>query len=237
MIRTETTQSFGAAAADFVCPRLSDDAAIALPTGATPRPLYAELARRAGLGLGRLGRAHFYNLDEYCGLAREHPRSFAAFLENAFIVPAGLDPARVHLIDGAARDREAECERYEGSLAEHGGIGLCLLGVGENGHVAFNEPGTPWNRRTHVAALSRSTRQRLEAQGWEQGSIPTHGITLGIDNILEAREVLLLVAGPGKQAALAALYRGVEDIAWPVTCLLRHRQVTVIELCAPGALP
>jgi glucosamine-6-phosphate deaminase len=239
LIRAPTAEAFAKDAADVLSGHLRErpDAVVALPTGATPLGLYAELVRRAGFAPSCLAAARLLNLDEYCGLERTDPRSFAAFLRQHLLEPLRLDPAQVHLIDGAAVDAAAECARYERELDALGGIDVCVLGLGLNGHLGFNEPGTPWNRRTHVAALARSTTERLRRQGWAEGDLPSNGITLGIGNILEARHVLLLIAGENKRAAAAALYRRVEDLAWPVTCLLRHARLTVIELAAPAAPP
>jgi glucosamine-6-phosphate deaminase len=158
-------------------------------------------------------------------------------LRRHLIGPLHIADDRVNLLNGAAADLDAECGRYERAIAARGGLDLCVLGLGENGHIAFNEPGTPFGTRTHVAPLAPATRARLTQRGWEAGAVPTHGITLGIRNVLEARQVLLLIAGSGKEAAAAALHLGIEDESWPVTCLLPHPHVTVIELCAPARLP
>jgi glucosamine-6-phosphate deaminase len=239
VIRTATQSAFAGQAADLVVEQLRRKPAsvVALPTGATPLPLYEELVRRARAGAASLAAAQLLNLDEYAGLARSAPRSFAAFLDRHLFEPLALERSRLHLIDGAAANWSAECGRYERSIAACGGIDLCILGLGENGHIAFNEPGTPWDARTHVAELSPSTRARIEAQGWDAGELPSHALTLGIANVLEARRALLLIAGRGKQAASAALHRGKEDLAWPVTALTRHADLTVIEWCAPAASP
>jgi glucosamine-6-phosphate deaminase len=237
VIRVATKSALGEEAAALVIEQLGRNPAsvIALPTGATPLPLYEELVHRARAGATSLASARLFNLDEYAGLAQRAPRSFAAFLDRHLFEPLALPRSRVHLIDGAAPDRAGECLRYEREIALCGGIDLCILGVGENGHIAFNEPGTAWDARTHVAELSPSTRARIETQGWEAGEVPSHGLTLGIANVLEAERVLLLIAGRGKEGATAALYRGKEDPEWPVTALLRHAEVTVIELCVPAA--
>ncbi len=110
------------------------------------------------------------------------------------------------------------------TIASLGGLDFCVLGVGENGHIAFNEPESAWNVRTRVVDLSASTRARIEADASGPRPVPTHGLTLGIQNVLEARQVLLLISGPRKLAAKAAFVRGVLDPAWPATCLLRHPQ-------------
>lgn len=175
-----------------------------------------------------LSEARIFNLDEYRGLPRADPHSFAAYLHQRLIDPLRLAPAQVRLLRGDAVDLAAECRDYDAALAACGGLDLGVLGLGTNGHIAFNEPGSSWDERTHVVQLSQSTNP------WP---MPREGITLGIRSLLDARQILLLIAGAGKQAAKAALYRGVEDREWPVTSLLRHPSLTVIELCEAGSSP
>jgi glucosamine-6-phosphate deaminase len=234
-----SAQAFAKEAADHIGEVLGQNprAALALPSGSTPLGLYAEIARRARTGALHLEEARIFNLDEYCGVAAEDPRSFAQYFRRHLAGPLGLLEDQLDLLNGAAADAGAECARYERALAASAGLDLCVLGLGANGHIAFNEPGTSFELRTHVASLAKDTRARLEAGGWEKPRIPTHGLTLGIRNVLEARGVLLLIAGRGKAAAAASLYRGVVDPAWPVTCLLRHPNVTVIDAGGPAAPP
>jgi len=235
VVRARTPDELAAGAARVVAAvfRENPRSVLALPTGKTPLGLYAELARRSRLGALDLKEARILNLDEYCGLPAADCSSFAAELHRHLIEPLGLGAGRVRLLDGAAADLEAECRSYERAIAACGGIDLCVLGVGVNGHIAFNEPGADWSLRTHVAELALSTRAAFEAERPGR-PVPTHGLTLGIQNILEARRVLLLIASPDKQAAAAALHRGVADTVWPVTCLTTHPDTTVIELYAPS---
>ncbi len=138
------------------------------------------------------------------------------------------------MLRGDAVDPAAECRDYDAALRAADGIDLCILGLGGNGHIAFNEPGAAWDTHTHVVELSAATRARHAAEtggGWR---VPTHGITLGIASILAARRCLLLIAGAHKAAARASLFGGREDPQWPVTSLLRARDLTVIELCEPA---
>lgn len=236
VVRSRTTTEFARDAADVIAGRLHDAPAsvLALPTGSTPVGLYAELVARSRRGAYPLAQARVFNLDEFCGVSPDDPSSYAAFLRRHLIDPLALAASQVRLLKGDAADFDQECLDYERAIAAAGGIDLCVLGLGANGHIAFNEPGSSWRERTHVAELAHSTRSRLEAQPSGPRPVPTHGITLGIQNVLEAREALLLVAGSDKQQAMAAVLRGVEDEAWPVTCLLRHRNLTVIELCDPA---
>lgn len=238
VIEAATSSAFSDAAADWVCDHLSAAPAsvLALPTGNTPLGLYAELTARSRAGAVRLDRARIFNLDEYCGLGPADPHSFASYLQRHLISPLELPPAQIRLLRGDAADIALECRAYDAALAECGGIDLCVLGLGANGHVAFNEPGTPWDLRTHVADLSDSTRaaQRRPApphQAPDDWKVPDRGVTMGIATLQESRHILLLIAGASKAAAAAALYRGVPSIDWPVTSLAAHPSLTVIQLC------
>ncbi len=239
IIRADTAEAFACAAADLLARQLREDprSVLALPTGNTPLGLYAELISRSRAGLLSLADARIFNLDEYCGVSRADPHSYAAYLHEHLITPLALLPDRVRLLRGDAADMQAECRAYDAALAERGGIDMCLLGLGANGHIAFNEPGSPWDRRTHVVDLSHSLRAAHERQAGSPWRIPAQGVTLGIGTLLEARQVLLLIAGAHKRAARDALFRGVADLDWPVTSLLRHPSVTIIELCAPADRP
>jgi len=239
LIRPVHAQAFAAAAADRVAEVLLQrpHAVLALPTGRTPLGLYAELVRRSRAGSLGLHQARIFNLDEFCTVPAEDPHSYAAFLERELIRPAGVHAERVRLLRGDAADLPAECRSYDAALAACGGIDLCVLGLGANGHIAFNEPGTAWDLRTHVVRLTERTRAAQQPltptarPGAELWRCPTHGITLGIRTLLESRKILLLIAGEDKEAARDALHRGRPDPAWPVTSLIGHPDCTVIELC------
>jgi glucosamine-6-phosphate deaminase len=236
VIRVHTAAEFSQAAAERVAAQLKSKprSVLALPTGSTPLGLYAELVRRSRAGFTSLAEARIFDLDEYRGLASSDPSSFAAFIRARLTVPLVLAEDHVRLLRGDAPDPAAECADYEKRIADLGGIDLCILGLGQNGHIAFNEPGSAWDTRTRVVELSASTRARIEANaGWGRPA-PTHGLTLGVKNVLEARQTLLLIAGRDKLAAKAALLRGVQDPAWPATSLLRHPNATIIELSEPA---
>jgi glucosamine-6-phosphate deaminase len=235
-MHVHTAAEFAQAAADVVTTQLQSKprSVLALPTGSTPLGLYAELVRRSRAGFASLAEARIFDLDEYCGLPSSDPASFAAFIRARLIVPLMLAEDHVRLLRGDAPDAAAECADYEQAIANIGGIDLCVLGLGQNGHVAFNEPGAAWDSRARVVELSASTRARFAAHAPGPRPAPTHGLTLGIKNVLEARHALLLIAGPDKLAAKAALVRGVQDPAWPATSLLRHPNATVIELSEPA---
>lgn len=239
VIRAHGPREFARAAADFAACQMTENphSTLALPTGRTPVDFYAELVRRSRAGELDLRHAHLFNLDEYCSLPHHDPHSYAAFLYRHLIAPLELPQSQVRLLRGDAADLEAECRDYDAALDACGGIDLCVLGLGANGHIAFNEPGSAWDRRTHIVHLSEAIRAEHQRQARCAWKIPSRGITIGIQDVLAARQVLLLIRGARKRAAVAALHRGVANVNWPVTCLLAHRSVTVIELCAPEESP
>jgi glucosamine-6-phosphate deaminase len=221
---------FSHAAADHVAALLKrkPDAVMALPTGQTPLGLYAELVARAGSKRLSFAQSRFFNLDDYLGLSAGHPLSYARFLREHFLDPAGVPREHVRLLQGDAVAIEAECGAYEAEIAAAGGLDLAILGLGTNGHIGFNEPGSDWTARTHRVSLSRETRDTHVAQTHGRFVIPEYGITVGIATILAAREILLMVSGSAKAGALAAFRRGIPDPKWPVTALLGYPNLTVL---------
>ncbi len=236
VVNTATPRAFACAAADWVSDRLHDKprSVLALPTGSTPLGLYSELIARSRAATLSLAAVRIFNLDEYCGLPPSDPHSYAAFLNQHLIAPLGLAAGQARLLQGDAADMEAECGAYDAALSDCGGIDLCILGLGVNGHVAFNEPGSPWDLRTHVVHLSHATRAAHERHSRTPWAIPALGVTMGIKTLLESRHILLLIAGTHKESARAAVYAGVADINWPVTSVLGHPSLTIIELCEPA---
>lgn len=221
---------FSRAAADHVAALIArkPDAAIALPTGHTPLGLYAEWVARVAAGRLSVKRARFFNLDDYIAVDAAHPLSYARFLRENFLTPAGVPEEHIRLLRGDAADLTAECRDYEAAIAACGGLDLAILGLGTNGHIGFNEPGSDWSAPTQVVTLSQETRATHVAQTESKFAIPESGITVGISTIVAAREILLLVAGGAKAKALAAFKRGIPDPMWPVTALLTHPHLTVL---------
>ncbi len=221
---------FSRAAANHVAALLGrkPKAVIALPTGQTPLGMYAELVARAAAGRLSAAQACFFNLDDYLGLSADHPLSYARFLREHFLMPAGVTKKHIRLLRGDAVGIEAECRDYEAAIAAAGGLDLAILGLGANGHIGFNEPGSDWSAQTHVVSLSQETRATHVAQTQGKFAIPEYGITVGISTIVAAREILLLAAGGAKARALAAFRSGIPDPKWPVTALLTHPNLTVL---------
>src|SRR5262249_44970704 len=157
-----------------------------------------------------------FNLDEYVGPSREYYH----FMKRNLFDHIDIDPANAHIPDGAAPDLDAECARYERAIAATGGLRPTFLRLGGHGHLAFNEPGTPFASRTHVVPLSEHTRAA-------NATPATHAITMGIGTILESREIVLL-AGANKRAAIERLRGGEVSEDFPTSALWWHRNVHVI---------
>jgi glucosamine-6-phosphate deaminase len=196
---------------------------LALPTGRTPVPFYLELARRDEAGRLDLRRARAFNLDELV-LPREDPRSFHAFMTQHAWVHIGLRRDLCDIPDGSAPDLEAECRRYEQAIAAAGGIDLAVLGVGMDGHVAYNMPG-PVTLATHVVRLPDGLAASL---GLPPASWPLRALTMGLGTLRAARSVLVLATGESKASAVRALVHGPEDPEWPCSFLGRHPDLHVL---------
>ena len=210
-------------------------AALALPTGSTPRAIYAELVRQhrdEGLSFAQ---AAAFNLDEYVGIPPDHPGSFRRALREALYRHVDLPPARAHAPDGQAADLPAACARYEAEIAAAGGIDLALLGLGTDGHIAFNEPTSSFGSRTRLKTLAEETRAANQpAFGAEP--VPHHALTVGIATILEARRCLLVAFGAAKAPAVARMVEGPLTALVPASALQLHPHATVIvdEQAADG---
>ncbi len=199
---------------------------IALPTGRTPMGLYRELIAAYHDGWVDFCNVIFFNLDEYYEIPPDHAQSFTRFMETHFLRHVAV---REHNIPNSlASDHKAECDRYEGRIAERGGIDLAVLGLGQNGHIGFNEPGTPFGSATHLARLSLETRQReAELFGSLEG-VPQYAITMGIRTIMNARRILLLVNGVEKAEIVRESLFGAVSRSVPASILQLHPDVTVV---------
>ncbi len=214
---------------------------LGLATGVTMEPLYAALARRVAALTDpqrRLLRQSWcsFNLDEYVGLGPEDPASFTATMARLLRLPLGLDPGGVHCPDGLAPDPEAEAQRYRLSLAAAGGLGLQVLGLGLNGHVGFNEPPCGPEASTRLIALTEATR-RQNAAGFDgqAAAVPAQAITLGLAEILSARQLVLLVTGEAKAGILARALVQPPTPDVPASWLQRHPDLLVLADPAAAA--
>ena len=222
-------EAMSAAAADVVASKLREEpgAVFMIPTGTTPLGMYRRLvAMHEGEGLS-FARATFFNLDEYLGLPPDHPASYHVYMQENFYGLVDVDPERVHVPDGFAPDPEAECGRYERAIRSAGGVDLCVLGIGRNGHIGFNEPGASFDSRTRVVELAETTR-RVNATDFEGERAPERAISVGMRTISDSRQILLLASGANKARAVAAAVGGEVSEDVPASALRRHPNVSFL---------
>ncbi|SFS81010.1 glucosamine-6-phosphate deaminase [Marininema halotolerans] len=201
---------------------------LGLATGATPRGMYQMLvASHQEKGVS-FRNVQTVNLDEYVGLERHHPSSYHTYMAMHFFRWIDIDRSHTHLPNGKAEDLTLECFRYEDLIHHMGGVDLQVLGLGRNGHIGFNEPGTSFHARTHVVELARSTRRANARYFAREDEVPSRAITMGIATILESREIVLLASGSGKSEAITRLLEGKIQHQFPATALLEHPKVTMI---------
>lgn len=204
-------------------PRLN----LGLATGSTPTGVYKRLIQDHEENKTSYKQINTFNLDEYIGISKKDPNSYHYFMcENLFDhIDIPLD--HTHIPDGAAKDLDEECRRYEMFIQEHGGIDLQILGIGQNGHIGFNEPGTSFSSRTHIINLAESTRKANSRFFESLEDVPTQAITMGIASIMESKEIFLFVSGASKAEALARLMNGEVSEQFPASILKNHQNVTI----------
>ncbi|MET3926786.1 glucosamine-6-phosphate deaminase [Devosia sp. 2618] len=200
---------------------------LGLATGNTFRAIYADLVALYEKGGFSLAQAKAFNLDEYVGLAADHPASFATYMKQHLFNHVDFAPGAARLPEVAGGDIAAACAAYEQAIATAGGIDLQLLGIGRNGHIGFNEPGSPFDSRTREVALTAST-QSANAVDFPPGeAVPPTAATMGIGSILDAREIVLVVTGAHKAEALHRAFHADPSIDCPASALHRHHNVHV----------
>ncbi|MFO0984045.1 MAG: glucosamine-6-phosphate deaminase [Planctomycetota bacterium] len=217
--------------------RRKPHAVLALPTGNTPLPLYRELIRRHREERLDFARVTTFNLDEYIGLPASHPGSFHHYMDQVLFQHVNLDPSRRHLPDGMSRDVDATCQAYEERIRSAGGLDLVILGIGTDGHIAFNEPGSSLGSRTRSKTLTARTRADNVAAFGALDRVPKQVITMGIQTIMEARQVLLLAFGARKAEIIARAVEGPITALVPASILQFHpAAVTVLDDAAAARL-
>lgn len=200
------------------------DAVLGLATGRSMVGVYRRCVAAFRGGAVSFARMTSFNLDEYCDLRAGHEASFRAYMQRELFDHVDADPARTHLPEGSAEGARA----YEDAIAAAGGIGLQLLGVGRNGHIGFNEPGSPPDSRTRIVTLSPDTRAANKGDFPPGESVPERAVTMGLATILSARSIVLLATGAAKAEALAAALHGPVTTSVPASFLRHHPDVSVI---------
>lgn len=233
VVIVETPETLAVAAADLVASvvRARPDAVIGLPSGETPLGLYRELARRVqGRELDLSGVTAFA-VDEFYGVPAGSPGTNAAYFASHLAFPLRA----LHVPRSDAPDPDGECARFSALLRELGPPDLTVLGIGTNGHIAFNEPGAAFDSRVRLVSLTEESRRAHADAFGRIDRVPRAGLTIGIADILEARRVMLLASGSAKAAILARALRGPETPDVPASALRRHPALTVIADRAAAA--
>ena len=208
--------------------RKKPDSVIGFATGGTPLGLYERLIRNHkehGLDFSKVTT---FNLDEYVGLSPDHDQSYHYFMWTNLFYHVNVDPSRVHIPQGMADDIDGFCEWYEHKIEQAGGIDLQILGIGGNGHIAFNEPGSSLGSRTRIKTLTEKTINDNSRFFDDPEQVPRYAITMGIGTIMDARNLLLLGSGEGKANAIKATLEGPITAMVPATIVQLHRQASVL---------
>ncbi|MCV2394953.1 glucosamine-6-phosphate deaminase [Actinotalea sp. M2MS4P-6] len=239
LVELAGSQDVAVAAADRIVAAVGGvpHAVLGVATGSSPLATYRELGRRAESGVD-LGGLHVVQLDEYVGLAAGHPERYGAVVRRELADRIALPHERVHVPDVDASDLDGACAAYEALIRDLGGVDLQILGLGSDGHVAFNMPGSSPASRTRVTALSdRTVQDNARFFGGRTDLVPRAAVTQGLATIHEARSLLMLVTGESKAAALRALLEGPAGPQAPGTALLDHPDLTILaDRAALGAL-
>ena len=201
---------------------------LGLATGSTPLGTYQELIQMHKEGILDFSRIITFNLDEYLGLSANHPQSYHYYMKKNLFGEININPENIHIPDGTAKDVKALCRDYEKAIQETGGIDLQILGIGSDGHIGFNEPGTSLDSRTHVAKLAESTIRDNSRFFEKKEDVPESAITMGVQTIFEAKKIILLASGENKATAVAKALEGPITSQITASILQRHPNIIVI---------
>lgn len=202
---------------------------LGLPTGGTPLSTYKRLIELYNNGEVSFKHVVTFNMDEYIGLPSDHPESYRSFMFNNFFNHVDIQEKNINLLNGNTDDHEAECKRYEDKIRSYGKINLFMGGVGNDGHIAFNEPASSLSSRTRIKTLTEDTRianSRFFDNDITQ--VPKFALTIGVGTLLDAEEVMLLITGHNKALALEAAVEGSVNHLWTVSALQLHAKSVIV---------
>ncbi|MGG2945150.1 glucosamine-6-phosphate deaminase [Bacillus safensis] len=238
IIEFESKDQLGKEAAAIIARTMTakPDAVLGLATGGTPIETYKELIQLHQANQLSFKQTKTINLDEYAGLDPEHENSYMTYMKRHLFDHIDIPDDQYFLPNGNAAHLEKECLRYDQLIEAVGGIDLQLLGIGQNGHIGFNEPGTPFNSKTHVVQLDENTRQANARYFSSIDEVPTHAITMGIASILSSKKILLLASGKSKAKVIQYLEQAEIHPDFPASALKLHEDVTVLIDREAGSL-
>ena len=203
---------------------------LGLPTGSSPEGMYACLVKANKEGRVSFKNVLTFNMDEYVGLPEEHPESYHSFMARNLFDHIDCPKENIHILNGNAADLQAECKHYEEMIKEAGGIDLFIGGIGPDGHIAFNEPGSSLRSRTRMKTLTTDTRiANSRFFGGKPENVPAHALTVGVGTVMDAREVMILVNGHGKARAMQAAIEGAVNHMWTISALQMHEHGIIVS--------
>ena len=201
---------------------------LGLATGGTPVGLYKQLVDWYKKGDLSFAETRSVNLDEYLGLSPHHEQSYRYFMQTNLFDHIDIKPENTHVLNGLARDPQAECRAYNQLIRDLGGIDLQVLGMGHNGHIAFNEPGENFGLETHLVDLTERTIDANQRFFERREDVPRHALSMGIKNIMNARRILMVVSGEDKAEAVYKAFAGPVTKQVPASVLQLHPDVTLV---------
>ncbi len=230
VIVKENYDAMGAEAAKIIADRMrrKPNLVLGLATGSTPLGIYKELIRMhkdEGLDFSKITT---FNLDEYVGLPPSHDQSYHYFMQENFFKDVNINHRYIHVPQGMAKDVNAFCEWYENRIEEYGGIDIQILGIGSNGHIAFNEPGSSLGSRTRIKTLTQKTRNDNARFFSSMDEVPKYAITMGVGTIMGSKELLLVANKSNKADAIKAAVEGPVTAMCPASIIQMHRSAFVV---------
>lgn len=230
VIRVKNYEELSQKAAEILLSEIKGNAkaVLGLATGSTPLGLYKLLIKDHQINRTSYKDIQTVNLDEYIELPPDHPQSYRYFMNHQLFNHIDIPTDQTHIPNGNAKILKEECLRYESLIKAVGGIDVQILGIGNNGHIGFNEPGTFFNSRTHIVQLEESTRQANSRFFGSLDEVPKQAITMGIETILESRKIILLASGKSKMDAIKRLLTDEPNEDFPASALKFHSNVYVI---------
>lgn len=207
---------------------MKPDCVLGLATGSTPIGTYEQLIRWYEKGDLDFAQVHSINLDEYRGLSPENDQSYRYFMNKHLFDSINIDKKNTFVPDGMEPDKEKACRDYEEIIHAHGGVDLQILGLGHNGHIGFNEPGSAFEKETHCVTLSENTRQANARFFASMDEVPTEAYTMGIKSIMQAKKIVVIVSGESKNEIVKKAFLGPITPEVPASVLQLHNDVTLV---------
>lgn len=225
----KTSKELANAAADLIATVVnSKKAVLGLATGASPMDTYKCLIEKYNNGEISFKDVTTFNLDEYCGIPKTDKNSYYTYMHETFFNHIDIDKSNVHIPDGNAENTSEFCAYYDKAIANAGGIDIQLLGIGRNGHIGFNEPGEAFTKGTYKVKLTDSTVEANKIYFASEEEMPRYAVTMGIETILNAKEIVLIAAGKSKAKAVSDMINGEISPSCPASILQKHNNVHVL---------